>query len=114
MKKFLLVLLSVNNSTVFAQTYKPAINLSVIKENPITRIENENGSGLCWDYATCGFLEAQILKDTGKAYNLSEEYVAYQILFEKLRNYIAGKANWFFLDGCTYDDVVSVIKRYGI
>ena len=41
---------------------------TIIKENPITTIKDQNRSGTCWDYSTLSFFEAEILKATGKKY----------------------------------------------
>ena len=57
---------SVNNKPVF----------TTIKENPITSIKDQNRSGTCWDYSTLSFFEAEILKATGKTYDLEESFVA--------------------------------------
>ena len=43
---------------------------TVIKENSITSIKDQNRSGTCWDYSTLSFFEAEILKATGKKYTL--------------------------------------------
>lgn len=56
----------VDNSPVF----------TVIKENPITSIKNQNRSGTCWDYSTLAYFESEILKATGKTYDLCESFVA--------------------------------------
>ena len=44
---------------------------TTIHKNPITSVKNQNKSGTCWDYATIGFLEGEILKATGKTYDRS-------------------------------------------
>ena len=49
---------------------------TTIKENKITSIKNQNRSGTCWDYSTLSFLESEILKKTGKTYDLCEAFVA--------------------------------------
>ena len=49
---------------------------TTIKENPITSIKDQNRSGTCWDYSTLSFFEAEILKATGKEYDLDESFVA--------------------------------------
>src|SRR3712207_961360 len=49
---------------------------SVVKENKITSIKNQSRSGTCWDYSTLSFFEAEILKNTGKTYDLCESFVA--------------------------------------
>lgn len=43
---------------------------TVIKENPITSMKDQNRSGTCWCYSTLSFFEAEILKATGKTYDL--------------------------------------------
>ena len=49
---------------------------TIVKANPITSIKNQYKSGTCWDYATIGFLEGEILRATGKTYDLCEMFVA--------------------------------------
>ena len=53
---------------------------TVIKENKITSIKNQSRSGTCWDYSTLSFLEAEILKKTGKTYDLCEAFVAKRLI----------------------------------
>ena len=38
---------------------------TVVKENPITSIKDQNRSGTCWAYSTLSYFEAEILKKTG-------------------------------------------------
>ena len=57
-----------------AASNKPVF--TTIKENPITSIKDQNRSGTCWDYSTLSFFEAEILKATGKTYDLDESFVA--------------------------------------
>lgn len=49
---------------------------SVVKENKITSIKNQSRSGTCWDYSTLSYFEAEILRSTGKTYDLCESFVA--------------------------------------
>ena len=49
---------------------------TTIKENKITSIKDQNRSGTCWDYSTLSYFEAEILKKTGKTYDLCESFVA--------------------------------------
>ena len=51
---------------------------TVVKQNKITSIKDQNRSGTCWAYSTLSFLESEILKKTGKTYNLSEMFVAHK------------------------------------
>ncbi|MDK7751172.1 C1 family peptidase, partial [Brevibacterium sp. UMB10442] len=57
-----------------AKANKPVF--TIVKENPITSIKDQNRSGTCWDYSTLSFFEAEILRKTGKTYDLCESFVA--------------------------------------
>ena len=48
---------------------------TTLKENPITSVKNQYRSGTCWAYATLGYLESEILRKTGKTYDLCEMFV---------------------------------------
>ena len=62
------------NAEKKANPNKPVF--TVVKENPITSIKNQSRSGTCWDYSTLSFFECEILKATGKTYDLCESFVA--------------------------------------
>ena len=67
---------------------------TTIKENPITSIKDQNRSGTCWDYSTISFFEAEILKATGKTYDLCESCQ--------------------FSQGGSAEDVLATMKKHGI
>ena len=48
---------------------------TVVKQLPITSVKNQYRSGTCWDYGTLGYLESEILRKTGKTYDLCEMFV---------------------------------------
>ena len=48
---------------------------TTVKELPITSVKNQYRSGTCWAYATLGYFESEILRKTGKTYNLCEMFV---------------------------------------
>lgn len=49
---------------------------TIVKENPITSVKDQNRSGTCWAYSTLSYFESEILKSTGKTYDLCESFVA--------------------------------------
>ena len=57
---------------------------TVVKENPITSIKDQNRSGTCWAYSTLSFFESEILKNTGKTFNLSEMFVANKTYMDQI------------------------------
>ena len=82
MKKLLtFALLALIATGAQAAKKKEAVNknkpvFTVIKENPITSIKEQNRSGTCWAYSTLSFFESEILKKSGKTYDLCEMFVA--------------------------------------
>ena len=79
MKKILLLSLMAFLTIGASAQEKKANNKPVfttIKEIPITSIKDQNRSGTCWDYSTLSYFEAEILKATGKTYDLCESFVA--------------------------------------
>lgn len=114
MRKILLFALLIFSATTFAQNRQSAPVFTTIKANPITSVKDQNRSGTCWDYATCGFLESEILRKTGKEYDLAEMYVAYQDYLDCADYHIRMHGYSRFSEGGSCDDVVSVIKRFGI
>ena len=48
---------------------------TVVKQLPITSVKNQYRSGTCWDFATLGYFESEILRKTGKTYDLCEMFV---------------------------------------
>ena len=71
------------SSSLFAQIAerqapkKP--EFTVIKEIPITSVKNQARSGTCWNYSTLSFFEAEILKKSGKTYDLCEMFVCMEM-----------------------------------
>ena len=59
-----------------------------VKEIPITSVKNQYRSGTCWDFATLGFLEAEILRQTGKTYNLCEMFVVNKDYMDCATHYV--------------------------
>ena len=41
-------------------------SFTTVKELPITSVKNQYRSGTCWAYATLGYFESEILRQTGK------------------------------------------------
>ena len=87
---------------------------TVIKEVPITPVKNQYKSGTCWDYGTIGFFEAEILRQKGKVYDLCEMFVANRDYMDCAAHYVRMHGYSQFSQGGSCDDVLEVIRRYGI
>lgn len=87
---------------------------TTVKEIPITPVKNQNRSGTCWDYATLGFFEAEILRKTGKTYDLCEMFVANKNYVDEAIYYVRMHGDSRFSEGGSADDVWSVLSTHGI
>ena len=108
--------LSANASTT---TKKDSVNpnkpvFTVIKQNPITSIKNQNRSGTCWDYSTLSFFEAEILKATGKTYDLAEAFVANKTYMDRAIQVVRLHGDCQFSQGGSAYDPLFCIQHYGI
>ncbi|MCB0642960.1 MAG: hypothetical protein KDC44_15030, partial [Phaeodactylibacter sp.] len=84
------------------------------KEVACTGIKSQDKTGTCWSFATCSFLESELIR-TGKGkYDLSEMFVVKSIYKDKAHNYVLrqGKAN--FSQGSLSHDFIKTIARHGI
>lgn len=89
-------------------------SFTTIMENPITPVKNQSRSGTCWDYATVGFFEGEILKKTGKTYDLCEMFVANKNYVDEAVYHVRMHGDNRFSEGGSADDVLSVLKTHGI
>lgn len=87
---------------------------TTILSNPITPVKNQSRSGTCWDYATIGFVEAELLRTRGKVYDLSEMFVANKDYIDCAEYHVRMHGCSRFSEGGSADDVFAVMDRHGI
>lgn len=87
---------------------------TVVKENPITSIKNQNRSGTCWDYSTLSFFESEILKASGKTYDLCESFVANKTYMDRAIQVVRFHGDCEFAQGGSAYDVLHCLQNYGI
>lgn len=120
MKKILtLALLAMIAVGANAEEKKDSVNknkpvFTVVKENPITSIKDQNRSGTCWDYSTLSYFEAEILKASGKTYDLCEAFVANKNYMDRAIQVVRLHGDCQFSQGGSAYDVFYVLKNYGI
>ena len=95
-----------------AKSNKPVF--TTIKENPITSIKDQNRSGTCWDYSTLSYFESEILKATGKTYDLCEAFVANKTYMDRAVQVVRLHGDCQFSQGGSAYDVLHVLKNQGI
>ena len=87
---------------------------TTVKEFPITSIKNQYRSGTCWAFGTLGFLESEILRQRGKTYNLCEMFVVNKGYMDNATHYVRMHGFSQISEGGSCDDVLEVIRKYGI
>lgn len=87
---------------------------TIVKENPITSIKDQNRSGTCWDYSTLSYFEAEILKKTGKTYDLCESFVANKTYMDRAIQVVRLHGDCQFAEGGSAYDPLYCIQHYGI
>ncbi len=87
---------------------------TTIKSNPITSIKDQNRSGTCWAYSTLGFFEDEILKATGKTYDLNEMFVANKTYMDRAIKAARMHGDVSFSQGGSSYDVLYCLQNYGI
>ena len=87
---------------------------TVIKEIPVTSMKDQNRSGTCWDYSTLSFFEAEILKATGKKYDLCESFIANKTYMDRAIQVVRYHGDCQFAQGGSAEDVLATLKTHGI
>lgn len=120
MKKTLIVaLMALAVTGASAKTAKDSTNsnkpvFTIIKELPVTSMKDQNKSGTCWAYSTLSFFESEILKNSGKTYDLSEMFVANKTYMDRATKAVRMHGDVSFSQGGSAYDVLYCLKNYGI
>ena len=120
MKKiFAFTLAALMATGVMAEEKKDSVNknkpvFTTIKENPITSIKDQNRSGTCWAYSTLSYFESEILRKTGKSYDLCESFVANKTYMDRAIQVVRLHGDCQFSQGGSCYDPLYCLINYGI
>jgi bleomycin hydrolase len=119
---FILLLALIWAASVFfqapARAMQPGQDTAYVFETlieiPVTTVKDQHRSGTCWAFAGISFIEAEILRITGRDTDLSEMYIVRHAYEDKASGYVRmhGKSN--FGPGGQAHDVTNVIRKAGI
>ena len=118
---YVLALALVMSSTAFAQKKnknqkedKKEYQFTLVKENPVTSVKDQNRSGTCWAYSALSYIESEILKAGKGEYDLSEMWIVRNAYMEKAERYIRFHGSATFAEGGAFQDIPYIIKKYGV
>jgi aminopeptidase C len=109
---FTLIVTGVSAQEETKKDNKPVF--TVVKELPITSIKDQNRSGTCWNYSTLSYFESEILKKSGKTYDLCEAFVANKTYMDRAIQVVRLHGDCQFAQGGAAYDVLYVLQNYGI
>ena len=117
-KLFSVMLLAILSIGTHAEV-KDSVNknkpvFTTIKENKITSIKDQNRSGTCWAYSTLAYVESEILRKTGKTYDLCEAFVANKTYMDRAIQVVRLHGDCQFSQGGSCYDPLYCLQHYGI
>ena len=84
---------------------------TVVKQNKITSVKNQYRSGTCWDFATLGFFESEILRKTGREYDLCEMFVVNKDYMDCATHYVRMHGYSQISEGANFKVFFPELKR---
>ncbi|MEO9964760.1 MAG: C1 family peptidase [Reichenbachiella sp.] len=111
MRNIFTIILLVVPMMLLAQTpykFKRVIDLET------TPVISQGNTGTCWSFSASSFVESEILRQSGKAIDISEMYTVRQTYMAKAENYVMRQGKAQFSEGGLAHDVLKSIKANGL
>ena len=118
MKKSILIatlgLMGLNAMAQDAPKKEEGFVFTVVKENPITSIKNQNRAGTCWCYSGLGFIEAELLRMGKGEFDFAEMYIVQKTYLDRADKTVRTHGDISFSQGGSFYDVIYGMDRYGL
>ena len=95
----------------FAQEEK---EFTVVKENPITSIKNQNRAGTCWCYSSLAFIESELLRMGKGEFDFSEMYIVHNTYLDRADRAVRTHGDVSFSQGGSFYDVIYGMEAFGL
>lgn len=93
---------------------KDSMVFTVVKENAITPVKDQNQSGTCWAYSSLGFFESELLRMGKGEHDLCESFLVYHTYLDRADKSVRTHGDASFSQGGSFYDAVYCLKHYGI
>ena len=126
MKKFFVLTLGLMMATVAmaggveakpkkgAEQQSEGIQFTVVKENPITSIKNQNRAGTCWCYSSLAFIESELLRMGKGEYDFSEMFLVHNTYLDRADKAVRTHGDVSFAQGGSFYDVIYGMEAFGL
>ena len=115
MKKiFVLALAAISAMGAMAQEAENALEFTVVKENPITSIKNQNQAGTCWCYSSLAFIESELLRMGKGEFDFSEMYLVHNTYLDRADKAVRTHGDVSFSQGGSFYDVIYGMEAFGL
>ena len=102
------------SGTAIAQEKKDSVDFTVVKENKITSIKDQNQSGTCWAYSALGFIEAELLRMGKGEHDLCESFLVYNTYMDRADKAVRTHGDASFSQGGSFYDAIYCLEHYGM
>ena len=92
----------------------PTLEFTVVKENPITSIKNQNRAGTCWCYSSLAFIESELLRMGKGEYDLSEMFLVHNTYLDRADKAVRTHGDISFSQGGSFYDVIYGMETFGL
>ena len=90
------------------------IEFTVVKENPITSIKNQNRAGTCWCYSSLAFIESELLRMGKGEYDFSEMFIVHNTYLDRADKAVRTHGDVSFAQGGSFYDVIYGMEAFGL
>ena len=114
MKKIFGLALGLMMATGAMAQEAPTADFTVVKENAITSIKNQNQAGTCWCYSSLAFIESELLRMNKGEYDFSEMFLVHNTYLERAEKAVRTHGDVSFAQGGSFYDVIYGMEKFGL